>query len=306
MLRSVLPIRGLTTRFSKVSLSTPALPANLQVAKESVFDPKPVPLMDEQHYYFPVTNVPETIQVHKFLEPGQFAEPIPLTKKIFEVAIRRDIINDVIRCIRNKTRQPHRTKRMADLAGSNKKPRPQKGQGYAQVGNRRNSAWVGGMKAHGPVLRDFTISINRKVRALSTMMTFAAKFREGNLMVVDSFDVPTHKTKDLITLLKGHGCEESKILFVDEELTENFARATNNLDLAKALTRHEMNIYEALKKDKLIITRKSFEITQANLMTQYLYNGRRTFFNKCKNVLAHCEEQAATNGFATDFKRIDY
>lgn len=190
MLRSLLPIRGLTSRFAKVSLSTPALPSNLQIASEKVFEPLPVPLMNEQLYYFPTTDVPDTIVVHKFTEPGQFVEPLPLSKKVFEVAIRRDIINDVVKYIRAKKRQPHKTKRISEISGSNKKPRPQKGQGVGQVGHKRNSAWRGGMKAHGPRLRDYTISINRKVRALGTMMSLAAKFREGNLMVVDSFDLP--------------------------------------------------------------------------------------------------------------------
>lgn len=136
---------------------------------------------------FPMLQVPEVIGVNKFLHPGQMGSPIPLQKTIFEVAIRKDIVLNAIRYTRNKQRQPHKTKRMSEIRGSNKKPRPQKGTGSAQVGHRRNSAWRGGQKAHGPVIRDFSIGMNKKTRALAMMIALSAKFREGNLHVFDEF-----------------------------------------------------------------------------------------------------------------------
>jgi large subunit ribosomal protein L4 len=74
---------------------------------------------------------------------------------------------------------------MSEIRGSNKKPIPQKGGGNSQVGHKRNSSWRGGQKAHGPVLRNYAIDINKKVRALGMMMAIAAKHREGNLIVFD-------------------------------------------------------------------------------------------------------------------------
>ncbi len=159
---------------------------NLVVANLKIFDPLPVPKMSEEHYYFPVTNVPKDIEVRKFSSDiREFAEPILLDKKIFEVAIRRDIINDCIRYIRHKRRQPKKTKRIGELRGSSAKPYAQKGGGRSQAGHKRNSSWVGGEKAHGPRLRDYSISVNRKVRALGGMMALSAKQREGNLIIFD-------------------------------------------------------------------------------------------------------------------------
>jgi large subunit ribosomal protein L4 len=100
-------------------------------------------------------------QVAKFAAPGEFTEPAPLDPTIFGVALRKDIVHEVVRYQRAKVRQPRKTKRIGEIRGSGKKPRPQKGQGVGQIGNRRNSAWKGGQKAHGPVLRDFSIGLNR-------------------------------------------------------------------------------------------------------------------------------------------------
>jgi large subunit ribosomal protein L4 len=67
----------------------------------------------------------------------------------------------------------------------NKKPRPQKGGGQSQVGHKRNSVWRGGQKAFGPVIRDFSIGLNKKTRALGVMITLAAKLPENNLIIID-------------------------------------------------------------------------------------------------------------------------
>jgi hypothetical protein len=141
-------------------------------------------------YEFPFlpSEIPDHIPIHSF-STGKPLEnrSIPLEKDIFTVALRKDIVLNCIRYIRHAKRQPKKTKRMSEIAGSNKKPRPQKGGGTGQVGHRRNSAWRGGQKAHGPVIRDYSIQINKKVRALGMMMALTAKYREGNLLVVDGF-----------------------------------------------------------------------------------------------------------------------
>jgi hypothetical protein len=173
---------------STLRASTFALPSNLKLADPVVIQPIIKPKVVVEDYAFPVLDVPSTIAAKSFLHPGVLAEcePVALERRIFEVAIRKDIILTAIRYTRNARRQPKKTKRMSEIRGSNKKPRPQKGTGQSQVGHRRNSAWRGGQKAHGPVIRDYSINMNKKARALALMMALAAKFREGNLFVFDS------------------------------------------------------------------------------------------------------------------------
>lgn len=192
------------------------IPSNLKLSDVKVIEQ--LPKSSFQDFSFPLLNVPSSMNILKFHQPGQYTEiPAKLEKKVFEVAIRKDIIHNVIRYVRHQKRQPKKTKRMSEIAGSNKKPRPQKGGGRGQVGHRRNSVWRGGQKAFGPVLRDYSIQLNRKVRALGTMMAFAAKYREGNLIIFDTLHCETPKTSDLHKLLISHGLQDSSIMFVDSK-----------------------------------------------------------------------------------------
>ena len=164
-----------------------SLPGNLQLADPAVLETteKKVKFAEEE-YYFPPLTIPKGAPVIAFNKPGQFSpEPASLSEQIFGVAIRRDIVHEVIRYQRHKARQPKKTKRKSEISGSNKKPRPQKGGGVSQAGHKRNSVWRKGQKAHGPVLRDYSIGMNRKVRAMAMMISLAAKFREWNFYVFD-------------------------------------------------------------------------------------------------------------------------
>jgi large subunit ribosomal protein L4 len=167
----------------KVGDETISIPPNLQLADVQVLK-KPEKPVNKISMSFPLLKVPETIDV-KSWTPGGEITTIPLDKTVFGVGIRPDIVHDLVCWVRNRQRQPKRTKRIGDLRGSNKKPRPQKKTGASQVGHRRNSAWRGGQKAHGPVLRDYSTGMPKKARALGLMMCLAAKHREGNLHIFD-------------------------------------------------------------------------------------------------------------------------
>lgn len=164
------------------------IPSNLHLSNSNVLDDEEEKIFfSPEMFMFPPLHIPKSTTVAIFSNPGQnAAETAPLVKMVFGVAIRKDIVHEVIRYQRRKIRQPKKTKRMSEIRGSNKKPRPQKGTGSAQVGHKRNSVWRGGQKAHGPVIRDYSISLNRKFRAMGLMIALTAKFREGNMIVFDN------------------------------------------------------------------------------------------------------------------------
>ena len=191
-LKSCIPQRlSILKSFSSQAQTAINIPPNLHLSNANVLEDEVEKIFfSPDMFMFPPLHVPKSTPVAVFLSPGQFTEnPAPLDKTIFGVAIRKDIVHEVIRFQRHKLRQPKKTKRMSEIRGSNKKPRPQKGGGSAQVGHRRNSVWRGGQKAHGPVIRDYSISINRKFRAMGLMIALTAKFREGNMIVVDSLSL---------------------------------------------------------------------------------------------------------------------
>jgi len=198
----------------------------------------------------------------------------PLDKRIFGVAIRKDIVHEVIRYHRHKLRKPKRTKRVGEIHGSTKKPRPQKGTGSSQVGHKRNSAWRGGMKAHGPVLRDYSIRLNRKTKALGMMIALAAKFREGNMVVFDKISCDSYKTKQLQLILNANEINNSAIL-LDTEIDENVSTACQNLRQVVAMKQKDVGVYDLMKKDKLAISVDALKILQERILAQYTHTGKR-------------------------------
>eukprot|EP01041_Mallomonas_annulata_P001113 gene1113-2163_t len=253
------------------------LPQNVHLADVSVLQPEVKQTIAPQLYYFPTNDVPKSAPVLRFSEPGQYSDKnVSLNTQIFGMAIRKDIVQEVVRYQRHKMRQPKKTKRIGEISGSTKKPRPQKGTGAAQAGNRRASHWKGGQKAHGPVIRDYSIQLNRKYRALGMMVVLAAKLKEGNLIVFDSMEVKSHKTKDLATLLTSHKLYDRTALFVDDSVHPDFEMAARNMPLVTYMSQEKANVYDMMKRDRLVVTANALTSMQDRLMSQYTHRGKRT------------------------------
>lgn len=174
---------------TELAIVTSSLPPNLQLADLAVLQPPKPPLIKDIEYLFPTMSVPESIDVKSFQNPGAgVVSTAPLSKEIFSVAIRKDIVAHMVRYQRAKLRQPQKTKAVNEIRGSTRKLRQQKGTGKARVSLNRAPGRRGGAKAHGPVLRSFEFTLNRKMRAMALMIAVSAKQREGNLLVFDNFN----------------------------------------------------------------------------------------------------------------------
>ena len=123
---------------------------------------------------------------------------IELNDEVFGVEPRADILHRVVTWQLEKRRGTARGAReRSDVARTGKKYGRQKGGGTARHGDRRAPIFIGGGKAHGPRVRDFNPSLNKKVRALGLRMALSAKARDGQLVVMDNLDVSEGKTKSL-------------------------------------------------------------------------------------------------------------
>ena len=134
------------------------------------------------------------------------------------------------------------------------------------------------MKVHGPVLRDYSFSLNRKVRAMGMMIVLAAKWREGNLLVVDSIQATSTKTKDLVNLLSEHGLKGVNAIYIDEAFNMEFAYAARNLSYVNAMLQTQANVYDLVRKDKLVISAPALNQLQARVMAQYNHSGKRGLY----------------------------
>ncbi|EQC31419.1 50S ribosomal protein L4 [Saprolegnia diclina VS20] len=241
-----------------------SLPANLLLAQEK---PKPEPRF--------VTREPLTFDAAGNVQAkllsftdGSEVGTLALNRSVFGAPIRKDILHRVVKWqLANRRSGNHKTKTRSEVSGSTRKAWAQKGSGRARVGNIRPPQWRGGYRAHGPVVRDHSYSLPKKVRAMGLRVALSTKLAEGKLAIVKELDVETGKTKSMKALLEAKGWDDA--LFVDgEEAPKNFVLATRNLARVDVLREHQVNVYSILHKDILVLSEKTVKYLEERLAVE--------------------------------------
>ncbi|CAH0354735.1 MAG: 50S ribosomal protein L4 [Pseudomonadota bacterium] len=191
------------------------------------------------------------------------AGDIELNDDVFGLEPRADILHRVVTWQLEKRRGTARGAReRSDVSRTGKKFGRQKGGGTARHGDRAAPIFIGGGKAHGPRVRDFNPSLNKKVRALGLKMALSSKAKAGTLTVIDNLDVKDGKTQELAGKLAGLGL--GKALFIDgDAINISFARASSNLVGVNVLPAVGANVYDILRADSLVLTRAAVEKLEA-------------------------------------------
>jgi large subunit ribosomal protein L4 len=199
----------------------------------------------------------------KTLDGGNGSE-IELNDDVFGVEPRADILHRVVTWQLEKRRGTARAAReRSDVARTGKKFGRQKGGGTARHGDRKAPIFIGGGKAHGPRVRDFNPSLNKKVRALGLRMALSAKARDGQLFVLDSLDMADAKTKVLKDNLAGLGFGRKALVIDGDAISVGFARASSNLREINLLPAIGANVYDILNHETLVLTRAAVEQLEA-------------------------------------------
>ena len=180
-----------------------------------------------------------------------------LPDEIFAVAPRADIMARVVHWQLAKRRAgTHKTKGMGEVQGTTKKPWRQKGTGRARQGSLRAPQFRTGGVVHGPVVRDHSYDLPKKVRRLGLISALSQKQAEGRLVVLDGLG-GGGKTKELAARLKAFGWRS--VLIVDREIADGFRRASRNLPGVDVLPTGGANVYDILDHDVLAITTAGVE-----------------------------------------------
>jgi large subunit ribosomal protein L4 len=198
------------------------------------------------------------------LDGGKPGKDIELSDDVFGVEPRADILHRVVTWQLEKRRGTARGAReRSDVARTGKKFGRQKGGGTARHGDRRAPIFVGGGKAHGPRVRDFDPSLNKKVRALGLKMALSAKAKGGSLIVVENLDLKEAKTRALKERLAGLDLGRSALVIDGDALNVGFAMASSNLREIDLLPAIGANVYDILNHDTLVLTRAAVETLEA-------------------------------------------
>lgn len=185
---------------------------------------------------------------------------LKLNKEIFGIEPNNNVIYDAILTARNGMRQgTYCTKTRAEVSGGGRKPWKQKGTGRARQGSIRATQWKGGGIALGPKPRDYSIKMNRKERQLALKSALSYLAKEKRVMVVDKFDLETNKTKDFKAMLNTLELADKKVLLVADELTENLILASRNLENVILMETNEINVYDLLNADVLLMNSEALK-----------------------------------------------
>lgn len=183
---------------------------------------------------------------------------LDLNDSVFDLEVKEHLLHDVVRLQRAAKRAGTAcTKTRVEVSGGGAKPWKQKGTGRARAGSRRNPVWRGGGVAFGPKPRDYSFKLNRKVRKQALAMAMTARLQEGNLMVLDAFNMDAIKTKDFVTVMKNLEVENGLIVLTGEN--ENLLKSSRNVHGFKVLPADGVNVYDILLHRKLVLLQPAVE-----------------------------------------------
>ncbi len=196
---------------------------------------------------------------------GKSVGKAELQDSIFGIEPRADILHRVVTWQRANSRAgTHAVKTVSDVEGSGKKAFKQKKTGNARQGEKYNVHMRGGGVVHGPVVRDHSIDLPKKVRALGLKMALSSKVADGSLIVIDSEKLSAAKTGAFAKQLKKLNLES--VLFVGAEtLDENFKKSAANIANVDALPTIGLNVLDILKHEKLVLTADAVKAVEARL-----------------------------------------
>jgi len=172
---------------------------------------------------------------------------------------------DVKQHLANKRQGTHKTKERGEVAGSTRKLMRQKGSGGARRGSTKSPVLVGGGRIFGPVPRDYSFKLNKKVKALARKSALSYKAKDNSIIVLEDFTFEAPKTKDFVAMLKGLKIENQKTLLVLPENNNLIYLSARNLEKANVITTSELNTYKIMDTKSLVFTEKSVDMIETTL-----------------------------------------
>lgn len=197
---------------------------------------------------------------------GEKVGDITLNESVWGIEPNDTVLYDAITLARNNQRQgTAETKTRSEVSGGGIKPWKQKGTGRARQGSIRAPHWPGGGVVFGPHMRSYAKKMNRKERRLALKSALSYKVIESEMIIVDNFNLESGKTKEALAALNNLKATK-KVLLVVDELTDNVILATRNLQNVVLLEANEINTYDVVASDNMIITEKAVKAIEEVLV----------------------------------------
>ena len=172
---------------------------------------------------------------------------------------------DVKQYLAHQRQGTHKAKERAEIAGSTRKIKKQKGTGTARAGSIKSPVFRGGGRIFGPRPKDYTQKLNKNMKRLARKSALSLKSKEQSLVVVEDFNFEAPKTKDFVKFLSSLGIENKKSLIVLGDTNNNVYLSSRNLERSEVVTNSGLNTYKIVNATSLVLTESALEGIESNL-----------------------------------------
>ncbi|MDP7422368.1 MAG: 50S ribosomal protein L4 [bacterium] len=194
---------------------------------------------------------------------GQEVGTMSLDDAVFGVPAKPHVVQQVVRYqLAHGKMRTAKTKTRTEVRGGGRKPWRQKGTGRARAGTIRSPLWRGGGITFGPIPKDLSIRLPKKVRKLALKVVLSDKLRNQQFKVIEKIELPAPKTREMGSFLKKLELAEDTILIITTGGNQPLERASRNLPKVKLLKKEGLNVYDILKFKNLLFTREAVEYVQ--------------------------------------------
>ena len=191
---------------------------------------------------------------------------ITLSDSVFAIEPNNHAVYlDVKQYLANQRQGTHKAKERAEVTGSTRKIKKQKGTGTARAGSIKNPLFKGGGRVFGPRPRSYSFKLNKQLKRLARKSAFSIKAKESNIIVLEDFNFETPNTKNFINILKALGLEDKKSLFVVGDSNKNVYLSSRNLKSSSVVSHLELSTYAILNTNNLVLLEGSLEGIEENL-----------------------------------------
>jgi large subunit ribosomal protein L4 len=191
---------------------------------------------------------------------------VELSKSIFEIKPNDHAVYlDVKRYLANKRQGTNKTKERAEIAGSTRKIKKQKGTGTARAGSIKNPLFRGGGTIFGPRVRSYSQKLNKNVKKLARRSALTLKLKSKAISVVEDFDFESPKTKSFIDVISALKIEGKKSLFILGGVNKNVYLSARNLEGTNVITNSELSTYVIMNAQHIVFLESSLEQIESNL-----------------------------------------
>lgn len=167
---------------------------------------------------------------------------------------------DVKQILANRRQGTHKAKQRNEVSGSTRKLKKQKGTGTARSGSIKSPLFRGGGRVFGPVPRDYSFKLNKKVKQLARKSALAYKVKDNAILVVEDFSLDTPKTKQFLSICNNLNVADKKTLFVLGDVNKNISLSSRNLQKCRVVEALSINTYEVLDAKALVLLESSVDV----------------------------------------------